>query len=176
MKKLDRSGKAFPVRTDAKTSFDLAATQAGLLASAGKDAVEGRHRASIAAREPGTKFTGSVDLDSGFREREPGANRWDFGLGVALADRVEIAVWIEPHSASSLGEVARFLAKLDWLQAKLAEPQFERLRALTHECHRQGRRPYHWLATATVGIRPGSREANRLSQRGVGPPSKRVVI
>ncbi len=68
------------------------------------------------------------------------------------------------------------LAKLDWLQTKLVQPEFKQLKALTDACVPQGRRPYHWLASANVAIRPGSREAHMLAARGMDLPKSRVVI
>ncbi len=159
----------------ALTAFAEAASAAGLTSQPGKEAVEGQYRAGITARSDRARFTGSVDLDASFKRAEPTSNRWDYGVG--LHDGAgEFAVWIEPHPASSTGEVKKVLAKLDWLQAKLAQPDFEQLKALTEECVRQGHRPYHWMATAHVAIRPGSREANMLAVRGMNLTANRVTI
>ena len=46
----------------------------------------------------------------------------------------------------------------------------------TQACARQGITPFHWLATAHVALRPGSREARLLAQRGLHLPRSKVVI
>lgn len=160
----------------ALSAFEKAATAAGLTAAPGKSAVENRYRGSVEGKTADTRFTGSLDMDAAFKQVEPEANRWDFGIGMRKPGKQEFAVWVEPHSASSLGEVKTILAKLDWLQGKLDQPEFRQLKALTDACAAQGHRRFHWMATARVGIRPGSREANMLAARGMNPPSTRVVI
>lgn len=40
----------------------------------------------------------------------------------------------------------------------------------------QGLAPYHWLATAHVAMRAGSREAHLLAKHGLRLPSSKVVI
>lgn len=142
----------------------------------GKGAVEARYSSLIEGKMATTRFTGSVEMDAAFVRAEGRANRWDYGLGVRAPGQPECAVWVEPHSAASTGDVKTMLAKLDWLQAKLAQPSFKPLKALTDACVLQGRRPYHWLASANVAIRPGSREANMLAARGMDLPKSRVVI
>lgn len=160
----------------ALSAFEMAATAAGLMAAPGKSAVKNCYRRSIEGKIATMRFTGSLDMDAAFEQGEPGANRWDFGIGMHKPGNQEFAVWVEPHSASSLGEVKTFLAKLDWLQGKLAQPEFQQLKTLTDACAAQGLRRFHWMATAHVGIRPGSREANMLAARGINLPSIRVVI
>lgn len=149
---------------------------AGLTPEPGKGAVEGCYRGLIEGKIAKTHFYGSVDMDAAFVKTEGGVHRWDYGLGVRAPGQPECAVWVEPHSAASTGEVKTMLAKLDWLQAKLAQPSFKPLKALTDACVAQGRRPYHWLASANVAIRPGSREANMLAARGMDLPKSKVVI
>jgi hypothetical protein len=48
--------------------------------------------------------------------------------------------------------------------------------SLTDACVLQGRRPYHWLASSKVAIRPGSAEANMLSRAGMDLPKTKLVI
>jgi hypothetical protein len=160
----------------ALSAFEKAAKAAGLTAAAGKSAVENRYRGCIEVKNDRTRFTGSVDLDGAFKQAEGAANRWDFGLGVHAAGRPEFAVWVEPHSAASTGEVKTMLAKLAWLKIKLRQPEFKNLRVLTDACVAQGGQPYHWLASANVAIRPGSPEANMLAVHGMKSPKSRVVI
>lgn len=160
----------------ALSAFAKAAAAAGLTSAVGKAAVEGRYRDAIESKTARTRFTGSVDMDGAFKQSEPTSNRWDFGVGLHAPGNTECAIWVEPHSAASTGEVKKILAKLDWLQDKLKQPEFRHLKALTDACVAQKRRPYHWMATAHVSIRPGSREANLLAARGMNLPSTRVVI
>lgn len=158
------------------SAFVQATQSVGLLAVPGKSAVEGRYRGAVLSKLAKTQFTGSVDMDEAFRTSEGQAHRWDYGLGVRLPAKKEIAVWLEPHPASSHGEVKVVLAKLEWLKAKLQRPAFKQLKALTDECVAQGVRPFYWMSTGHVGIRPGSREANMLARAGMDLPSKQVVI
>lgn len=160
----------------APSAFEQAVAAAGLKSEPGKGAVEGCYRGLIDGKMAMTRFTRSVDMDAAFERAEGRANRWDYGLGVRATGQPECAVWVEPHSAASTGEVKTMLAKLNWLQAKLGQPDFKQLKALTDACVLQGRRPYHWLASANVAIRPGSREANMLAARGMDLPKSRVVI
>lgn len=160
----------------APSAFEQAVAAAGLTSEPGKGAVEGCYRGLIDGKMATTRFTGSVDMDAAFEKAEGRANRWDYGLGVRATGQPECAVWVEPHSAASTGDVKTMLAKLDWLQAKLGQPDFKQLKALTDACVLQGRRPYHWLASANVAIRPGSPEANMLARRGMDLPKSKVVI
>lgn len=161
----------------APSAFEQAVAAAGLTSKPGKGAVkEVRYSSRIEGKLATTRFTGSVDIDTAFESTEGTVNRWDYGLGVRATGQPECAVWVEPHTAASTGDVKAMLAKLDWLQAKLGQPDFKQLKALTDACVLQGRRPYHWLASANVAIRPGSPEANMLARRGMDLPKSRVVI
>lgn len=158
------------------TAFEQAAAAANLDCKPGKQAIANRYQELVHARVASTRFTGSVDMDAAFRQAEGKAHRWDYGLGVQRQGQQECAIWVEPHSAASTGEVKTMLAKLDWLQAKLRLPAYADLKALTDACAHQGIAPYHWLATAHVAMRPGSREARMLAQRGLYLPRSKVVI
>jgi len=160
----------------APSAFMKAGAQAGLQAQPGKVAIANRYRGSISTQDQTTCFTGSIDMDAAYLQAEPASHRWDYGLGVQVQGKKEFAVWVEPHPASSTGEVKKVLAKLDWLQAKLKQGDFKLLKVLTDECVRQGHTPYHWMASAHVAIRPGSREFNMLSVRGVSLTANRVTI
>ncbi|WP_133066284.1 hypothetical protein [Acidovorax kalamii] len=175
-RKPDTKRKALVAPIPSESAFEKAVIAAGLTVATGKTAVDNRYRGQIEGKSANTRFTGSLDMDLAFKLVEARSNRWDFGLGVLPPGKKEFAVWVEPHSASSLGEVKIVLAKLDWLQAKLKQPAFAQLKALTDACREQGHQPFRWMATAHVGIRPGSREANMLAARGMSPPSARVVI
>lgn len=165
------SGAAMPA-----SAFVTAAKAAALVPKVGKVAVENRYRPLIGAKHPGTKFTGSVDLDAAFAATEPAANRWDYGVGIHRMGRNELALWIEPHSGGSTGEVKTVLAKVDWLEKKLALSTFAKLKELTDEARHQGIKPYIWLSSGTVSIRPGSREANMLTARGMDLPRSYVEV
>lgn len=171
-----QAGKPARDAAPPETAFVQAAKAAGLTPEPGKGAVEGKYSASIVATQNGTVFTGSVDLDTQFKQSESHSHRWDYGLGLKERSQPECAVWIEPHSGSSAGEVAVILAKLKWLKAKLDSPPFGPLKALTTEAARQGKTPYVWLASGKVGIRPGSREARQLASVGMRLPVSQVRL
>lgn len=158
------------------SEFTKAAESAALTPQTGKSAVENRYRNVITGKNTSTNFTGSVDMDAAFKKAEAGANRWDYGLGIKRNSQNEHAIWIEPHSGGSTGEVKTVLAKLEWLEKKLALKPFAKLRDLTDEARRQGVKPYIWLSSGTVSIRPGSREANMLSARGMDLPRSYVEV
>lgn len=160
----------------AQTAFEKAALAAGLIPEPGKSAVEGKYRALIKAIHPKATFTGSVDMDGAFTRSEPKANRWDYGLGMMEPGQPERAVWIEPHSGDSAGEVKKVLAKLDWLEGKLALTAFAKLNTLTEQTRMLGKPRFHWLSSGQVGIRVGSREAKMLASRGMRPPSSHLEV
>lgn len=123
------------------------------------------------------QLTGSVDMDEGYRAAEPESPRWDYGLGLQRRGESEFAVWVEPHPASSTGEVARIIAKLDWLEGKLAQAEFIALKALTDKAAQSGVFRFHWLAmTGDIRIRPGSREALMLAKRGLRLPTRYLAL
>jgi hypothetical protein len=163
-------------RLVSNSAFTAAVKSAGLEPAAGKEAVKDQYRTRINLKTKGAKFTGSIDLDATFAATEAQAHRWDYGLGIKFSKSSESAVWIEPHSGSSLGEVKTVLAKLDWLQAKLKTRPFQALRSLTDETRRLGIGPFFWLSAGSVGIRRGSREDKMLAQRGMGSPSFHLKI
>ena len=156
-------------KTVLKTSqFESAATAAGLKPMPGKNAVKSQYQAGITCG-PGLRFTASVDIDLDCQAEEPQSNRWDYGLGLKTRKGEEFAVWVEPHPATSTGEVAKIIAKLDWLEHKLAQPDFKGLETLTQKSAQADVPRFHWLAvTGDIRIRAGSREAALLSKRGLG--------
>ena len=165
------------LKTRLKTSeFESAATTAGLKVFPGKSAVKNQYQPGIKIG-PGRSFTASVDIDLDCQATEPQAHRWDYGLGLRDQKDEEFAVWIEPHPASSTGEVAKIIAKLDWLEHKLAQPGFKDLKALTQRSARADVPRFHWLAiTGDIRIRAGSREAALLNKRGLRLPSRYLVL
>lgn len=143
----------------------------------GKGALEGKYRVAVVLASACT-HTGSIDLDGAFKRSEPGANRWDYGLGICDASGTEMAFWIEPHPASSTSDVDTMLAKLYWLCGKLDAPEFRKLRALRDAAQRSGRSPYRWLVSrgSSVHITPQSREARRIALEGLDPPRHQVTL
>lgn len=172
-----RKGNARPAASSAKPSeFNAAAVTAGLEPSQGKGAVKGQYQSAITGGKL-FKFTGSVDIDAACTGAEPESPRWDYGLGVKGSNVKEFAIWVEPHPASSSSEVAKVLAKLDWLECKLEEPKFKDLKALTQLAAQAGVLRFHWLAmTGGVRIRPGSREAAMLFKRGLRLPVRHLAL
>ena len=163
-------------QTGPKSAFSAAAEAAGLSPAKGKSAVKGQYQAGIACRT-GWVFTDSVDVDTAYLAVEPESARWDYGLGLEAGQHGEIAVWVEPHPASSAREVAKVIAKLDWLEAKLALAKYKGLRVLTNKAAAAGVRRFHWLAmTGGTRIRPGSKEAALLSSRGLHLPRRHLEL
>lgn len=156
----------------AESQFALAAKAAGLLPQPGMSAIKGEYRQALETRRH-TRFSDSVDLDEAFRDSEPRAARWDYGVGVA--GMVEKAFWIEPHPASSTGEVQKMLDKLAWLKATLARPEFAGLLELTKRTLAEGSPAYIWLYSGANRILPNSREARLLASKGLTLP-KRITL
>jgi len=154
-------------------SFKEAACKAGVPMAAGKGAVKAQYRAAIVTDKT-VKVVGSVDLDAAFCAMEPNASRWDYGLG--LAGNVEWVCWVEPHPASSTGQVAKVLAKLDWLEAKLREPEFADFAQLTRQAKLNQGLAYVWLYEGSNRISANSREARALALRGVMLPKRQVSL
>lgn len=156
-------------------AFEAAATKAGLVTQRGKSAVKHEYRQGIAAGHA-HRFLASVNLDAQLKANEPGAHRWDYGLGLVDAQGHESAWWVEPHPASSTHEVATMLAKLAWLTNKLKSPEFAKLRALTNVARGKGI-AFRWLAVSgRVCIRPGSSQARLLALRGMAAPTRHVTL
>ena len=159
------------------SAFERAATAATLPLQAGKRAVKSEYRKGIESRID-YHFTASVDLDAIFHDDEPGASRWDYGLGLKNARGRELALWVEPHPASSTSEVHTMIDKLVWLKKKLARPEFSAMQALTSAAERHGSvYAFRWLAmTGDITIRAGSAEARRLSSNGLAMPVRHLAL
>lgn len=153
------------------TAFDSAVQAAGLTALSGKEAVKGSYRAQITPRN-GWKFTGSVDIDDHFTATEGHSNRWDYGIGISQADAQELVCWVEPHPASSTGEVRKMLDKLAWLKEKLDTPDFKKLKAMTVG------HPFYWLRTLNGECRipAHSKEAKQLVKNGLRMPAQHLTL
>ncbi|HEY7803132.1 MAG TPA: hypothetical protein VIC30_01640 [Orrella sp.] len=160
-----------------RTQFVRAASAAGLSSTPGLGALDGKHRSSIGrASKSVARITASVDVDASFNKEEPCATRWDYGIGLLHGAGRESALWVEPHTSCSPSEVKVMLAKLDWLKAKLETPEFAGLKLLTAASIHCGHEPFVWIATSTIAIRSGSREARQLALAGLKPPVRRLNI
>jgi len=165
-----KAGETLPT---ANSQFATAATAAGLGAQPGMSALKGEYRQALEVRRP-ARFSGSVDLDEALRDSEPQAARWDYGVGVVGA--VEKAFWIEPHPASSTGEVQKMLNKLAWLKATLARPEFAGLLELTNRTLAEGSSAYIWLHSGANRILPNSRDARLLASKGLTQPKRYITL
>ena len=154
--------------------FSDAVRQAGLTPSEGLQGLEEGDRKCI-RKQSRTIFNGSVNIDASYREIEPQANRWDYGIGCQV-DGVDFAVWVEPHSAASEHEISMMLRKLQWMKDKLATQKFEELRKLTEQTRKKGLRQFWWVTTGRINIRNGTPQANRLAQAGLNFPRKELNI
>lgn len=171
---MSRTGKSKSENAGKSSQFKNAALRAGVEVQSGKGAIKGEYRAAISASSPWT-HSESLDLDAHFENSEPRACRWDYGVGVQHGN-AELVVWIEPHPASSTGEVKRIVEKVRWLKDKLDLPIFNELKALTEATVGKGHRPYRWLHAGSLRIAPGSKEARVLAQEGVEFPSRRIKL
>lgn len=170
-KKVAKKGQG-NVRT--RSRFTNAAVLAGIASQAGKGAVKGEYRAAITLHESWS-HTESVDLDTHFVDAEPNSARWDYGVGVKNGD-AELAFWIEPHPASSTGEVKRLIEKVKWLKGKLNSPAFKQFRNLTDDTVQSGHIPYRWLHAGSLQIVRGSKEAKLLALAGIDLPCRHLKL
>lgn len=158
------------------TAFDLAVKDAKLPAEDGKNAVAGLYRAQITVSDR-WKFTGSVDMDAHFKPADPHSHRWDYAIGIRQANGQELVCWVEPHPASSTGEVNTMLAKLAWLKQKLDTASFKKLKAMTYVSGRTGH-PFFWLRTVSgqCRITANSKEAKLLARSGLRMPAQHLSL
>ena len=61
-----------------------------------------------------SKLSGSVDIDKALRPSQPNEHIWDYLVGVNAGGGTHIH-WIEIHPASSSGNIAEVISKMDWL-------------------------------------------------------------
>jgi hypothetical protein len=155
-------------------SFPDAAQSAGLTAEVGKNAIEGKYRPHIEAAD-GIAITHSADIDAAYTAIEPNAARWDYGVGLSKGNKI-LAVWVEPHGATSSGEVDKMIAKLNWLKGKLNTQRWANLRAMSDASISEEVRLFWWLVPGKVCFRAGSKEALKLAQAGLTMPCKQVLI
>lgn len=168
------AGKAQQATAAKSSEFAVAVAAASLQAHAGKGAIEHAYRSMI---EPasGVKLTESVDIDTAFSQIEANATRWDYGIGVAVG-KTERAYWIEPHPASSTGEVDKMLQKLAWLKSKLKLPAYAGLKKLTSATQASGNTVYVWTYSGDNRIRPDSNTARKLAREGLSMPCRKVEL
>lgn len=174
MSRRGQGGRKTANAKPAVSQFVAAATLAGLPVQPGKGALDSSYRPMVDTSA--ATFTASVDMDLAFLASEPQSPRWDYGIGIAEAGNIEKAFWLEPHPASSTGEVQRMLAKLDWLKEKLALPQFSDLRQLTQRASAAGNPVYIWLHSGANRILPNSREARLLASKGLSLPRRHITL
>lgn len=165
-------GKSEPAIT--ASELKNAAALAGIETKAGKAAMKAEYRAAVSVASP-WRHTESIDLDAHFEKSEPNACRWDYGVGVAQGG-TELLVWVEPHPASSTGEVKRMAEKVLWLKGKLNLPAFAQLRRLTDATVAAGGRPYRWLHSGSLQIARGSKEARTLAMAGIDFPARQLRL
>ena len=86
---------------------------------AGLGALRVEDRPHIKAEDT-RRLRGSADVDKALQQKEPHANRWDFGIGYRHTNRSkECVYWVEIHTAGD-SQVKVVLKKLRWLKAWLA--------------------------------------------------------
>ncbi|MDP1611416.1 MAG: hypothetical protein Q8M11_10175 [Sulfuritalea sp.] len=168
-----RTGKDSNPVKKGKGQFQKAVAAAGLdqppHSAHGLQALKNEHRAAIKPKAP-RRITGSLDLDAAMAATAPHAHRWDYGIGLELADGSgEVAVWVEVHPAST-SEVARVLKKLEWL--KLQVQQHKGFSKLTSRTVDHDIAAYHWLPTESgVHIHAHMPQARLLALNGLRMPT-----
>lgn len=146
----------------AKAGIDSAYAQAGL------KAIKGEHRAAIKPKAT-RRLTGSMDMDAALSAEFPQDSRWDYGVGLLLADnKTEVAIWVEVHPATT-GEVSSMLSKLAWLKTRLK--QYADLGKLTARAEKNNVQPFYWMPTDSgVHIHAHMPQARRLAAQGITLP------
>ncbi len=123
----------------------------------GLEALRTRDRSHIAAQDT-RRLSGSADLDSALRQREPNAHRWDFAIGYAHANRgFECIYWVEIHTATDK-EVNVVLNKLRWLKQWL---KGDGQRLAPFECD------YVWISSGTTSFTPTSPRQKQFAVLGL---------
>jgi hypothetical protein len=158
------------------SGFQSAVVAAGMSPRDGKKAVEGSYRAQVQVIN-GAVFSGSVDVDTHFKATEPQSPRWDYGIGIQLTNGQDLVCWVEPHPASSTGEVSKMLQKLEWLKSKLNTPSFKKLKDLT-QAPGHTASPYCWLRTVSgeCRISAGSKESRLMAKHGLRMPAPHLTL
>jgi hypothetical protein len=161
----------------ATSAFAIASAKAGIAHAEGKGALQGAYRSRVVSR-PGSVLTYSIDLDSHFKSAEPNSPRWDYGIGVKQRNGAELAFWVEPHPASSTGEVQKMIDKLNWLKSKLETKEFAGFKALCDATSLQGVIPYRWQTSedGVIRITAKSKEARLLALKGLAMPSRQITL
>ena len=137
----------------------------------GLGALRGTHTALVRARRP-RSITGSVGLDEALSKDEPGASRWDYGLGYRHADGVERAHWIEVHPATDK-EVRPVLAKLTWLKTHLEENAPGLLEMTGQDVATPA---FAWIHTGYDHVRRASPSRRLLAESGVRGPLRHLEL
>lgn len=80
----------------------------------GLQALRAEDRPHVEAEDT-RRLCGSADIDAALLQKEPNANRWDFGIGYKHEDRTEeVIYWTELHTASD-SQVSVVIKKAQWL-------------------------------------------------------------
>ena len=171
------AGKPVKKKPIAIPTFETASAQASIPLSGGKGAIAGAYRTRVVAAA-GYAFTHSIDLDGHFQPDEPNSPRWDYGVGIKSGNGAELAFWVEPHPASSTGEVQKMLDKLNWLKAKLKTKEFSEFKALCDAAAQNRVIPYRWQTSedGVIRITSKSKEARLLALNGLAMPSRHITL
>ena len=155
-------------------SFSAGAAHAGLRSQTGLGALKKEYRSQVTSSH--FQFEASVDLDSHFKKSEANLHRWDYGIGLTLQTGETLAIWIEPHPASSGSEVDKVIKKFQWLIGKLNQNTFEQLKAQTELAQRQLNHPFRWVYSGNCSYRAGGKEAKKLASVGLKLPERTVKL
>lgn len=107
-------------------------------------------------------------MDTTLATAHPNASRWDYGIGQVSGSEEE-AIWVEVHPANS-NHVTEVIRKAKWLKGWL-RTNAPGLFVMTRKAN-----GYVWLATGSVSLQQGSRQARQLAMAGVAFPQPRLRL
>jgi hypothetical protein len=111
------------------------------------------------------RLTGSIALDEAYKVLCPTSHRWDYGVGYITPEQKEVAIWVEIHPAET-SEIMVLIQKLKWLKSLLSAPENSGLKELT----RAADKPFHWIASHGVDLRPTTKQEKMLRMEGLDSP------
>lgn len=117
--------------------------------------------------EDSRKLTGSVDIDSAYKQADPQGNRWDFAIGYQHTNRKqEVIYWVEPHTGSD-SEIKVVIKKAQWLQAWFRNAGQE---LASFE------RDIIWVSSGATRLSPSAPQVKQMAQLGLRQAGQKLRI